>query len=173
MGGGPHVGQVLLIHRFIPPLSFLIRYIWFCFRSRYSFLCSTDYGIALCCLAQITLYSGGIMRKILVLIVCVLLLASGCTSYEDRLMQQAEDRWYKESKYNDAYQEGYEAAREKFSSSYSTGYDDGYEEGYEEGYNEAARQFDSKYSSGYRHGYEDGWDHHKEGHQYVGDEFEI
>lgn len=67
------------------------------------------------------------MRKILILIVCVLLLASGCTSYEDRLMQQAEDRWYKESKYNDAYQEGYEDASEKFSSSYSTGYDDGYE----------------------------------------------
>ena len=109
------------------------------------------------------------MRKILVLIVCVLLLASGCMSHEEKLIQQAEDRWLKESEYDKAYQEGYEAAREKFSSSYSTGYDDGYEEGY----NEAASRFDSQYSSGYRHGYEDGWNHHKEGHEYVGDGFEI
>ena len=79
------------------------------------------------------------MRKILVLIVCVLLLASGCTSYEDRLMQQAEDRWYKESKYNDAYQEGYEAASEYYSSSYDNGYSDGYKEGFEEGYDQYHR----------------------------------
>lgn len=74
------------------------------------------------------------MRKILILIVCVLLLASGCMSHEEKLIQQAEDRWLKESEYDKAYQEGYEAGRDSLSSSYNNGYEDGFNEGFAEGY---------------------------------------
>lgn len=79
------------------------------------------------------------MRKLLVLFVCVLLLVSGCTSHEERLIKQAEERQFRESEHNDAYQEGYEAAREYYSSSYDNGYDDGYNEGFEEGYDQRYR----------------------------------
>lgn len=116
------------------------------------------------------------MKKVVVLVVVVALLMTGCLeTAEDRAFEASERKreereqyWHEQEIYDEAFQAGYEAACEEFCLD-----GDPQSGGYYEGLAEAENYYDQGYERGYRHGYDDGWNHHKNGEEYVGDGFEL